>query len=68
MSEKKFDPEMRVRQAPAFGDLGIDASEKDSILLWQKQGDESNVIFIDRTKLKEVIEILSGQLNADTTE
>ena len=54
---------MRVQQGAASGDIEIDASEKNCILLWQKQQDESNVIFIERDKLKELIHLLSTLLN-----
>lgn len=53
---------MRIQQDAILGDIEIDTSEKDCIQLWQKQDDESNVIFIEREKLKELIAALSKQL------
>jgi hypothetical protein len=42
--------------------LEFDASEKDHVQIWMKESEESNVIMIERGKLKEVIEILTAQL------
>lgn len=53
---------MRLRQQTILGDIEFDTSEKDCILLWQKQQEESNVIFIDRSKLNELIQILNAQV------
>jgi hypothetical protein len=61
--EKKPATEMRIQQTPALGDIEINVAERDNIQLWQKQGDESNVVFIERAKLKEVIELLIQQIN-----
>ena len=62
MNEKNADTTLRVQQAEKFGDIELDISERDSILLWQKQGADSNVVFIERTKLNELIQILNAQL------
>jgi len=62
VNEKNADTTLRVQQAEKFGDIELDISERDSILLWQKQGADSNVVFIERTKLNELIQILNAQL------
>lgn len=53
---------MIVKQAKMFGDIELDVSEPDSVMLWQRQGEDSNVIFIDREQLEELIDVLKKQL------
>ena len=44
-----------------YGNLEIDTSEKDIVILWMNEKTESNCIQIERENLNQLIEILQKQ-------
>ena len=44
-----------------YTDIEIDTSEKDIVIIWMNEKEESNCIQIERGKINEVIEILLKQ-------
>lgn len=57
-----MDHNAMVPQDAKSGDIEFDTTEKDCVVIWQKQKDESNVIFIERSKVASVVEILKKEL------
>ncbi len=48
---------MKIKQKH-YADIKLDLSEEDTVLIWQVDKSECNVIFIERDKTKQLIKVL----------